>query len=128
MNAQIFWDYSGSYDEMRMYEEAYGRIDTGSLSEADLVAFQAQQTEFFERKAALEAEGAFVKVDYALNASLAYKFMLNGVLLETSVFGDNILGSKKRYYVSTGSSGYLPIRLKFMKEPQVLGLRVGADF
>ncbi len=128
LNAQIFWDYEGSYDELRMYERAYNSYDTTTLSVADKAKFDEQKAIFEREKQALEDEDAY-KIDYALNAAISYTWSKNkNYSFTAKFFADNILNSKKRYEVSTGSGGFLPARLSFMEEPVSYGLSFKLDY
>lgn len=127
LSSIIYWDFSGSYDEMKMYEDAYANVDVSTLSAEEQTQFAEQKEEFYARKAALEKEGSFDN-DYTVNASVSYNTSYDSKDLKISLFADNLLSSKKRYYVSTGSSGTTPSRLQFMKEPQHFGIKFEAGF
>lgn len=128
LNVQIYWDYDGAYDEMHMYQQAYDNFDTNSLSAADLVIFNQQKADFENERALLEAEDAY-EYDFALNGSMSYEWQKDkDYELSISVFIENILNTKKRYYVSTGSSDPFPARLKFLEEPRTIGVNLNLNF
>ncbi len=128
LNSQIFWDYEGAYDEMHMFQEAYNNFDTSTLSASDLILFNTLKSDFEAERALLEKEDAY-KIDYAVNASLTYQWQKDeNYQLNLSIFADNLLSSKKRYYVSTGSNYSIPNRLKFLDEPISIGLAVNIKF
>ena len=128
LNAQIFWDYNGSYDEMRMYQEAYNSFDTSSLTALELTQFEEQRAIFNFERDLLEAEDAYER-QINFGASLTYtKPLKAGHLLELSLRIQNLLDDRKRYYVSTGSSNFYPNRLSFLKEPTILSLSAKYSF
>ncbi|SMF36991.1 TonB-dependent Receptor Plug Domain [Pseudobacteriovorax antillogorgiicola] len=127
-NMQIYWNYQGSYDEMGMYENAYANFDTSVLQDAELEAFESQRLDFLERKRNLEAKDAY-QLDYSLNLAMSYLWQSSPKLeYLVTIFGENVLQSKKRYYVSTGSSNTYPDRLQFLEEPVSFGIRLRASF
>lgn len=128
LNGQIYWDYDGAYDEMHMYQQAYDNFDTSSLSAADLIIFTQQKSDFENERRLLEAEDAY-EFDFALNGSMSFQWQKDkDYELSLSVFIENILNTKKRYYVSTGSSDPFPARLKFLEEPRTVGINLRLNF
>ena len=128
VNAQIYWDYTGAYDEMRMYQRAYDNVDTASLSATELESFQ-QQREVFENERRLIQQQDVYKTEFNVGASLSYRYEMNAdEVLQATLFAQNLFSDRNRYYVNTGSSNYFPNRLNFMKEPRVLGVRVDYRF
>ena len=124
VNAQIYWDYEGSYDEMRMYERAYDQFDVTTLNNAELIAFERQRDIFERERELIEREGAYER-QINVGASLTYLHNLESdKQLRVTVTAQNLLKSRYRYYVSTGSSSFYPNRLSFMREPVTFGLRV----
>ncbi len=71
LNAQIYWDYEGAYDEMNMYQAAYDNYDTSTLNATDLASFNVQKSEFEYERTLLEAEDAY-KYDVSINGSIVY--------------------------------------------------------
>lgn len=122
MNAQVFWDYDGSYDEMKMYEEGYANFDRSSLSADEQSIFDTQKTQFYRERELLEESDSF-ETDYSVNASLTYLWPYGeGIDLYLKAYVENILHSKDRYKVSTGSNRFYPERLSYMEEPRAYGL------
>jgi len=128
LNTQIYWDYDGAYDEMHMYQKAYDNFDTSSLSTADLTLFNEQKTRFEYERTLLEKEDAY-EYDISLNGSISYDWQKDkDYELSLTVFMDNILTTKKRYYVSTGSNSSFPTRLKYLEEPRSIGINLQLNF
>jgi hypothetical protein len=128
LNAQVFWDYTGSYDELQMYQSAYDNFDVSSLPLDTRAAFELQREQFEREHHLLDNSGAF-KVDYNLNASISYVWpMNNDAEVQLKVFAENILSSKRRYNVSTGSNRFFPERLNFMAEPNVFGVSLSLNY
>lgn len=128
LNAQINWDFDGSYDEMKMYQRAYDTFDTNALSAADQAAFAQQKANFERERYLLDQEDAF-GMDYNLNASITYLWAFNqdtDVLIKLSA--ENLLHSSKRYNVSTGSSRYYPERLEYLEKPEAYSLSLQVNF
>ena len=126
-NAQIFWDFDGSYDEMEMYQRAYDTFNTAELSAEDLALFTEQKRQFERERYLLDKTDSY-KLDYALNVSLSYTHSLNKKTdVRVKLFAENILHSKNRYNVSTGSSRFYPERFNFMVEPVAIGMSVTLD-
>ena len=98
------------------------------LSASDRAAFELQRDQFERERSLLDNSGAF-KLDYNLNASVSYLWpMRNSEELQLKVFAENILSSKRRYNVSTGSRFYYPERLSFMPEPSVYGVSLTFNY
>lgn len=128
VNSQIYWHYNGSYDEMRMYQHAYDTFDVESLSEQDQTIFANQQREFENERRLLDANDAY-KLDYSLNMSLTYHWLYNdNINMNMSFYIDNITNAKKTYYVSTGSSGPIPDRLKYLEQPTTIGINISFSY
>lgn len=128
LNAQIYWDYDGAYDEMKMYQAAYNAVNTDNLSDPDLTIFNQQKSQFEYERALLEKENAY-KYDISLNGSIAFDWQKDkDYELSVSIYMDNILSTKKRYYVSTGSSTSIPNRLKYLEEPRSIGISLKLNF
>ena len=128
VNAQIYWDYDGSYDEMKMYQQSYMDFDRSGLSPGDQVAFEEQFQAFQREKSLLEDQNAFER-DYNVNASLTYQFKLTSDAgMKVKIFVENIFETSYRYNVSTGSNQTVPERLEFMDKPRMYGASVQVDF
>ncbi len=128
LNAQVYWDYDGAYDEVGMYQQAYNNFDQSTLSNADQVLFAQQYQDFLQEKILLDNDDGY-KTDYNLNISLSYNKPINNHSdIEIKIFAENIIKSSKRYYVSTGSTGTLPNRLKYLEKPRMYGLSVQVNF
>ena len=128
LDAQVFWDYTGAYDEMRMYQQAYSNVEQETLNSSELEAFLRQRDEFENERRLIEQEGAY-KTEVNLGASLTYRYSLGeNKTLEVSLYAQNLLKDRYRYYVNTGSSSHYPNRLNFMKEPRIIGGRVSYRF
>ncbi|MFY0686632.1 MAG: TonB-dependent receptor plug domain-containing protein [Cyclobacteriaceae bacterium] len=125
LNTRMFYGYEGSYDEMRMYENAYAN----TVIPADLEEeFAIQRADFERERNILESYDAY-EFDFRINASVSYKMPVNDKIKARFIaYSDNMLGSNKRYYVSTGSSGTVPDRLQFMEEPTTIGGRLLISF
>lgn len=127
-NLQIFWDYDGSYDEVRMYEQAYENQDTSSLSTEELESFNEQRRIFEREKRLLKEDNAY-ETQYNLGASISYsRAMSPDSSIKLSAFAQNLLSSRYRYYVNTGSRSYYPNRLNYMKEPRVFGFKIELSY
>ncbi|MGL1889251.1 MAG: TonB-dependent receptor [Reichenbachiella sp.] len=123
-NTRVFWGQTGSYDEMRMYEQAYQAVDYSTLTPEETQNYQAHWRQLQNEKRLLEDENAY-GIDFKLNASISYQWIVpNKFKLISTVYADNLIGSQKRYYVSTGSTRPLPNRLQFIEEPRTLGIKV----
>jgi hypothetical protein len=128
LNAQIYWDYDGSYDEMGMYQQAYENFDRSSLSVADQAIFDQQYADFLREKELLDDEDAF-DIDYNVNLSLVYHWQFDtSTEVMFKVFAENVLRSSYRYNVSTGSNQTVPSRLEFMDKPRMYGASVQVSF
>lgn len=128
LNTRVFWDYTGSYDEANMYREAYENFDVSNLTAQELEGFKTQKAIFEREMDFLDDNGAF-KTDFRFNGSVSYAHTIKGKYkILTTIYSENLLGSQKRYYVSTGSSNVLPNRLKYMEEPTTVGFRVKLTF
>ncbi len=128
MNAQIYWDYDGAYDEMHMYQRAYDTFDRSSLSPAESIEFEQQYQAFRQERELLEREDAY-EFDFNLNASVSYDWSPNkNSVVNFKLFAENLFRSSKRYYVSTGSSGTLPTRLKYLDKPRMFGASIQMSF
>lgn len=122
INSRLVWDTKGGYDEMNMYEEAYNNFDVSQAD--DPVKFLEEKEVFENEKRLLDEEKAY-KTEFTFNASISYKLRIgekSNLLL--TIYSENLLGNNKRYYVSTGSSGTYPSRLKFIEEPTTIGFRI----
>lgn len=127
-NSRIFWDYKGTYDEMEMYSKAYNNYDVSTLNESERAVFNQQKAEFEKEKELLDKSGAY-KLEFKINMSISYKWELSEKInLFTSLYFDNLIGTKKRYYVSTGSRNYYPERLRFIEEPRTVGIKLQLNF
>ncbi len=128
INVQIYWDYDGAYDEVRMYQQAYNNFDRDALSPSDQLIFDEQYQDFMRERTLIEKDDGY-KTDYNLNTSLTYLWPLNSKTdIELKLFAENIIKTSKRYYVSTGSSGALPTRLKYLEKPRMYGLSIQVNF
>lgn len=127
-NARLFWDYAGSYDELRMYEEAYERFDVSQLTSDEQIQFEEQKSDFEREKKLLEDTKAY-QANFKLNFSLSYRWPTSPKTeLLTIFYVDNFLGSRKKYYVSTGSTRAFPDRLRYILEPRTIGCRLLMNF
>jgi outer membrane receptor protein involved in Fe transport len=128
INAQVYWDYDGAYDEMGMFQQAYDNFDTTGLTTSEITTFTEQKAEFEYERALLEAEDAY-KHDVSVNASIVYDWQKDkDYELSMSIYMDNIFSTKKRYYVSTGSNDSIPNRLRFLDEPRSIGVSLQLNF
>lgn len=129
MTAQIFWDYDGSYDEMRMYQQAYESFDRTALTPAEEVQFEEQYQQFLRERSLLEETGAF-ETDYNLNASITYTLPAdaNGLTASFKLYAENIIESSYRYNVSTGSNKIVPDRLQYFEKPLMVGFSVDLKY
>jgi outer membrane receptor protein involved in Fe transport len=132
-NARVFWDYAGAYDEMAMYENAYENFNLSNLSQEQREAFDQEifdnQKAIFERERDLLEKQDPYSLDIRLNVSLSYKWdIADGYELFTTAYADNFIGSRKRYFVSTGSKNPVPERLKWVEEPRTFGLKLQINF
>ncbi|MCO4797697.1 MAG: TonB-dependent receptor plug domain-containing protein [Colwelliaceae bacterium] len=128
ISAQVFWDYEGSYDEMRMYQSAYNNFDRNTLSTDEKIAFEEQYQIFLNERQLLEKEDAY-EIDYNVNASLTYFWTGNdSTEVQVKLYVENLLNSSNRYYVSTGSNGSLPSRLQYLDKPVMFGLALQVNF
>jgi len=128
LDAQIYWEFDGSYDEARMYQEAYDNFDTSSLSALELAVFEQDKVEFERERELLDDEDAF-ELDYNLNASVSYLWSVNkNTDISIKLYAENILNSSRRYNVSTGSRRYYPERLEFLENPEVYGLSLQINY
>ncbi len=124
LSARVNWDYEGAYDEMNMFQRAYDTFDTMGLDSQALAAFEAQRAKFQRERSLLDAEDAY-RTDLRVNGSVSYRFETGDQSeIVASLFVENLFGSQKRYYVSTGSSQYFPNRISFLEEPTSVGVRV----
>ncbi|SMF56547.1 Outer membrane receptor proteins, mostly Fe transport [Alteromonadaceae bacterium Bs31] len=124
LNSQIYWDYRGAYDEMRMYQNSYDNYDTSSLSADELNTLNRQHSEFERERALIEKTDAY-NTQLNFGASASYLFQLGQKThLRTTLFAQNLFADRYRYYVNTGSSNYYTNRLNFLQEPKVIGLRL----
>jgi len=127
-NARMFWDYDGSYDEMKVYENAYNNFDVSSLSDEEKAEFENQKSIFLREKELLEKQDVY-NSDFRINASVSYRWSINeNMNILATVYSDNMLGSQVRYYVSTGSNDIYPGRLKFMFEPRTIGFKLKINY
>ncbi|NIB39583.1 TonB-dependent receptor plug domain-containing protein [Pseudomaricurvus alkylphenolicus] len=127
-NAQIYWDFEGSFDEMRMYQTAYDSFDRNTLSAAEQLQFDQQFEDFKQERLLLENQDAF-ELDYNLSASLVYRWSnASSRDVQIKVFVENLLRSSYRYNVSTGSNQTAPERLEFLDKPRVFGASVQMSF
>jgi len=127
-NSRIFWDYDGSHDELHMYSEAYNKFDISILTPAELILFNKQKADFEREKKLLEENGAY-KPDFKFNMSVSYNWEINErTNIFATIYSDNLIGSRKRYYVSTGSAKYYPERLRFIEEPRTIGFKFQVNF
>jgi hypothetical protein len=109
---------------MGMYEQAFDAVDYSQLTSSEADVYQAYHKTLLNEKRLLEEKNAY-KLDFRLNASLTYIFPINSKSnLRTTVYADNLVGSRKKYYVSTGSNSFIPSRLKFIEEPRTIGLKL----
>lgn len=123
-NTRIFWDYEGAYDEMRMYEAAYENAG----EQDDINAYNTAKAHLESEKALLEEAGAY-QTDFRVSASISYSDKLSDVFSFTAtLYGENLAGQSKRYYVSTGSNQLFPTRLQFIDEPTTVGVRLQLKF
>lgn len=128
LNAQIYWDFEGSYDEMGMYQDAYDNFDTSNLSTTDKATFDQNKTQFERERALLEKEDAY-KIDYNFNATVSYLWSIQqDYQLKVKFYAQNILNSSTRYYVSTGSNRFYPERLQYLENPAMYGLSLQFDY
>jgi hypothetical protein len=122
LNAQIYWDYKGAWEEIHMYQSAYDNFDTSTLSESELTEFENQLSHFQRERALLEDNNAYQR-QINFGASISYEGTLNANRsIKTTLHLQNLLDDRKRYYVNTGSSNYYPNRLNFINEPRVIWL------
>lgn len=127
-NARMFWDYDGSYDEMKVYENAYNNFDKSSLTEEEKIEFENQKSIFWKEKELLEKQDVY-NLDFRLNASVSYRWKINDNMnILATLYSDNMLGSRVRYYVSTGSNDIYPGRLKFILEPRTIGFKLKINY
>ena len=123
-NARMFWDHKGSYDEMLMYQRAYERINTAELSPTQKEIYDDSYAVLLHEKRLLDKTGAF-QHDFKLNMTLSYRQRLSDAQhLLMTIYADNMIGSRRKYYVSTGSGGMYPDRLQFINEPRAVGIRL----
>ncbi len=128
VSARVNWDYEGAYDEMKMYQRAYDNYDTSVLDDETLAAFETQRAAFQRERTLLDAEDAY-QTDIKINASMSYQWETEGdSTIVATLFAENVFGSEKRYYVSTGSSRNYPVRLGYLEEPRRIGLRVSVKY
>ncbi|MDG1751514.1 MAG: hypothetical protein P8I03_07630 [Thalassotalea sp.] len=128
VSAQIYWDFDGSYDEMRMYQKAYDNVDINELSTSEQLAFSQQYQDFSVERQLLEKEKAY-DLDFNVNASLTYYWSANPTTdVQFKFYVENILNSSYRYYVSTGSSGSIPNRFQYLDKPVMVGLSMQVNF
>lgn len=94
------------------------------MNQDELASFQQQQAEFENEKYLLEKNEAY-KTQYNVGTSLTYtKKLKNDRIFKGVLYVQNLLDTRYRYYVSTGSSRSYPNRLSYMEEPITLGLRL----
>ena len=128
ISAQIYWDFDGSYDEMRMYQKAYDNVDINALSASEQLAFSQQYQDFIVERQLLEKEKAY-DIDFNVNASLTYYWPANPTTdVQFKFYVENLLNSSYRYYVSTGSSGSIPNRFQYLDKPVMVGLSMQISF
>lgn len=128
ISAQIYWDFDGSYDEMRMYQKAYDNVDINALSTSEQLIFNQQYQDFSLERKLLENENAY-EIDINVNASLTYYWSANPTTeVQFKFYVENLLNSSYRYYVSTGSSGSIPNRFQYLDKPVMVGLSMQVNF
>jgi hypothetical protein len=111
-----------------MYQKAYDNYEINQLSPDLQLEFLDQKDKFERERQLLESEDAF-ELDYSLSAAISYNIVQKPTYnIKITAFAENILNSKKRNYVSTGSKFFYPERLQFMQEPQSLGLRLTVSY
>ncbi|WGO97761.1 hypothetical protein QFX18_17260 [Saccharophagus degradans] len=99
----------------------------GLIAAEDLALFAEQKRQFERERYLLDKTDSY-KLDYALNVSLSYTHSLNKKAdVRVKLFAENILHSKNRYNVSTGSNRFYPERFNFMVEPVAIGMSVTLD-
>jgi outer membrane receptor for ferrienterochelin and colicin len=128
INAQLYWSYDGSYDEMKMYQRAYDNFDLATLSIDEKVTFKDQKMEFENERRLLDENDGY-DFDYSVNVSATYHWLYKDeTKMNISIFVDNITNSKNIYYVSTGSSRSYPERLKYLEQPTTIGLNFSVSY
>jgi hypothetical protein len=84
-----------------------------------------EQKRLFENKRTLLDK----EDNYNLNMSLTYYWTYNkDIDMNVSFYVENLINSKNLYYVSTGSSGYYPERLKYLEQPTAIGANFQLSF
>lgn len=128
INTQLYWSFDGSYDEMKMYQQAYDNFNLESLTAEESVMFSTQKAEFENERALLDKSNAY-KFNYTVNMSVTYHWAYEkDIDMSLSFFVENITNSRKTYYVSTGSTNYYPNRLKYMEQPMTIGVNFGFSY
>ena len=112
-----------------MFSNAYANLDVNALDSKGRVDYLEDLAILEKEKELLDTEKDY-NASFHLNASLSYKFKLGDKSdLFITLYSENIHGSSKRYYVSTGSgSRPYPSRLRYTEEPRTIGFRAQLKF
>lgn len=111
-DAEIFWNFQGKKDGLKMYENAYAALGGNAVMNA--ISAKLKQENFGD-------------TNIKLNCSLSKTITKGNARYTWSILGMNLLGFK-RYVYDSGNNLAFPSKFSWIDEPRTVGITCKVEF